>query len=116
MRKKFKPFTMKEDGNKIFMNNTVNLVNIKGSTSIHIDVQITEEGKLLFSGQDLGEVPRQVYGDSDYEYWLTLSPVEKDQLLLALIQDQYSGDDLVISKLRKYLESKGINYKFNSYA
>jgi hypothetical protein len=94
----------------------MNLVNIEGSTKIYIDVEITNEGELLFSGQDLGEAPRLFYGDSDYEYWLRLSTKEKDRLLLALIQDQYSGDELVISKLRAYLESKGIDYKFDSYA
>lgn len=98
------------------MKNEITLVNIKGPTQIHIDVEITEEGDLLFSGQDLGEAPRKYFGDSDYEYWLRISARDKDQLLVALIETLYSGDSLVISKLRDFLKSKGIDYKFDSYS
>ena len=77
------------------MTKPIKLVSCGGSTSIHIDVRITEEGDLLFSGQDIGEVPEQIFGDSDYEYWLTVPASEKDRLLLALIEKHYAGDALV---------------------
>ena len=63
----------------------VNLVQVKGPTSIYIDVEITAEGDLLFSGQDIGQAPKEFFGDSDYEYWLLLKAGEKDRVLLALL-------------------------------
>lgn len=67
------------------MTNKVILVNIQGPTSIYIDAAITDEGDLLFSGQDIGDAPNEIFGDSDYEYWLTIKAAHKDRLLLALI-------------------------------
>ena len=90
------------------MSDPIKLVSQGGSTSIHIDARITEEGDLLLSGQDIGEIPEQFFGDSDYEYWLTIPAAEKDRALLALIEKHYAGNATVISELREFLESKKI--------
>ena len=97
------------------MNEPIKLVSQGGSTSIHIDMRIDENGNLLFSGQDIGEAPEMFFGDSDYEYWLTVPASEKDRLLLALIEKHYAGDALVVSSLREFMESKNIPYNFHSH-
>jgi hypothetical protein len=97
------------------MTDKVRLVHFEGTTTIHIDAEITDEGDLLFSGQDLGQAPRELWGDSDYEYWLTIMAPNKDQVLLALIEKLYSGNPSLISELKDYLESKGIPCEFHSY-
>jgi hypothetical protein len=96
--------------------NKVNLVQVKGPTSIYIDVEITEEGDLLFSGQDIGKASEEFFGDSDYEYWLLIKAAQKDQVLLALIERFYSGNTRVISELRDFLNTKGIANEFDSYS
>jgi hypothetical protein len=58
------------------MTDSVKLAGIGGDTSIHIDVRIDENGDLLFSGQDIGNAPEEVFGDLDYEYWLTVPASE----------------------------------------
>ena len=97
------------------MTKPIKLVSQGGSTSIHIDVRIRENGDLLFSGQDIGDAPEEIFGDLDYEYWLTVPAAEKDKLLLALIEKHYAGDALVISTLREFMESKQIPCEFSSY-
>jgi hypothetical protein len=94
----------------------VSLVEVKGPTSITIDVGITGEGDLLFSGQDIGEAPKEVFGDSDYEYWLLVKAADKDRLVLALLEKFYAGNTRLISELRDFMASKGIPYQFDSYA
>jgi hypothetical protein len=97
------------------MNDPIKLVSQGGSTSIHIDMRIDENGNLLFSGQDIGSAPEEIFGDSDYEYWLTVPASEKDRLLLALLEKHYAGDALVISTLRELMESKEIPCSFFSH-
>ena len=97
------------------MNEPIKLVSQGGSTSIHIDVRINENGDLLFSGQDIGNAPEMFFGDSDYEYWLTVPAAEKDKLLLALLEKHYAGDALVVSTLRELMESKEIPCSFFSH-
>lgn len=98
------------------MKNRIKLVEIEGSTSIHIYVEITDGGDLLLSGQDLGEAPQMIWGDSDYEYWLRIKNADKEAVLLALIEKHYSGNASVVTELREYLESKEIPCEFHSYA
>ena len=97
------------------MTEPIKLVSQGGSTSIHIDVCIEKNGDLRFSGQDIGEAPEEIFGDSDYEYWLTVPAAEKDKLLLALIEKHYAGDSLVVSALREFMESKQIPCSFFSH-
>lgn len=97
------------------MTNPIKLVKQGGATSIHIDVRVEENGDLLFSGQDIGDAPEEIFGDSDYEYWLTVPAAEKDRLLLALIEKYYAGNPLVISELRELMEAQGIPCAFFSH-
>jgi hypothetical protein len=97
------------------MNEPIELVNQGGSTSIHIDVRIEKNGDLRFSGQDIGDAPEEIFGDLDYEYWLTVPAAEKDKLLLALIEKHYAGNSTVISEMREFMESKQISCEFFSY-
>ena len=97
------------------MNKPINLVSQGGSTSIYIDMSIDEKGNLVFSGQDIGSAPDEIFGDIDYEYWLTVPAAEKDKLLLALIEKHYAGDALVVSTLREIMDSRDIPYQFFSH-
>jgi len=97
------------------MNEPIKLVSQGGSTSIHIDVRIKENGDLLFSGQDIGDAPEEIFGDLDYEYWLTVPAAEKDKLFLALLEKHYAGNAMVISELREFMQSKQISCEFYSY-
>ena len=97
------------------MSKTVKLVRQGGATSIHIDVQINDKGDLLFSGQDIGAAPDEIFGDLDYEYWLTVPAAEKDRLLLALIEKTYKGNALVVSEMKEFLEERNIPYGFQTY-
>jgi len=94
----------------------IKLYESRGETSIFIDAEIKGTGDLQLSGQDVGEAPRKFYGDSDYEYWLTVSKEYKDDVLLLLLEKMYSGNSSVISEFKELLESGGIPCKFHSWA
>ena len=97
------------------MSNAIKLVRQSGSTSIYIDVRIEKNGDLRFSGQDIGSAPEEIFGDMDYEYWLTVPAAEKDRVLLVLIEKLYRGDASVMSEFRQILESNGIRHNFHSH-
>ncbi len=91
------------------------MVEERGETSVFIDAYIDDDGNFVISGQDIGKVPKEFWGDSDYEYWLSVSPKEKDKLLLTLLESLYKGDFRVISKIRSLLDEKEIEYEFNTW-
>ena len=97
------------------MTETVELVSKGGSTSVHIEVCVKNNGDLRFSGQDIGQAPATMFGDSDYEYWLTVPKNQKDRFLLALIEKLYAGNCGLISELQDLMAEKGISYEFFAY-
>ncbi len=46
----------------------VQLCEVRGETSVYIDAEINDQGSLVVSGQDVGKMPEEYWGDSDYEY------------------------------------------------
>lgn len=98
------------------MTDYVKLVQRRGPTSILIEAEINGKGDLVFSGQDIGKAPSEFFGDSDYEYWLTIRAEHKDAMLLALIEKHYAGKPCLISMIKECLESKNIPCVFNSYS
>jgi len=94
---------------------SIRLYESRGATTILIDVEITEDGRLEISGQDLGEAPQKFWGDSDYEYWVSVRPEHKDWVLLALIEKLYGGNSSADSDFMEFLRSKGIPYEFGSW-
>lgn len=91
------------------------LVRVQGPTTIHVDVAVNEKGDLVLSGQDIGQAPREVFGASDHEYFLTVRREHKDALLLALLDKLYRDDPRVVSRLRELLGAKGIPAEFFSF-
>jgi hypothetical protein len=94
---------------------SVELVRVQGPTSIHIEAAIDEKGDLVLSGQDVGQAPREVFGNSDLEYFLTVRREHKDALLLALLEQLYRDDGRAVSRLRDVLAAKGIPGEFFSF-
>ena len=97
------------------MSEVIKLVRQSRSTSIYIDARIEDDGDLRFSGQDIGEAPKQIFGKDDYEYWLTVPAAEKDRLLLALIEKVYKGNATVVSEMKEFLEERNIPCQFQTY-
>ena len=82
----------------------VTLCEERGETSIYIDAEITKDGTLQLSGQDLGQAPEEFWGDSDYEYWLVIPADQKDRVLLALLENQYAGNRRAVSEFQGFLK------------
>lgn len=87
----------------------------RGETSIFIDVEIDNNGEVLFSGQDVGKAPKEFWGDSDYEYWFIVHHDQKDLLLLSLIEKMFGGNPDAFSNFREFLIERGIDYEYGSW-
>ncbi len=100
---------------------------------VHLEAEIRPGGDLLLSGQDLGPFVEEHWGDSDYEYWVT---VKREHLgrLAALLGGEGGGgpgEGEVLPLLRRayetgrftdssgfmeWLKENGVPYEFSSYA
>ena len=104
--------------------------------TIHIDASINEEnGDFIIEGQDFGPSVKEIFGDSDYEYWLTVPVAYKadllkclrriagemgqpdesaDEFLVRLVKQQFGAVDAV-NRMKELCEEQGIPCKYFSY-
>lgn len=97
------------------MSAKVELYKSRGETSRQVSAEVDSNGKLTLSACDLGKMPEEFFGDSDYEFWATVQPEHKDAVVLALIEQLYSGHDRAVDEFIALLKSRGIPYQFQSY-
>ena len=86
-----------------------------GSDRVRIDVLVdAETGDFVMEGADTGPTVERIFGDDDYEYWVTVPKEHKDQLLLYLVQEVFGGGTGT-SAPTGWLKEKGIPHEFYSY-
>ncbi len=93
----------------------IQICEVRGSTSTFIDGVIMGNGDFQLSGQDVGKAPSESFGDSDYEFWVTVAKGDKDRLILALLDELYHDDVCASSKLMEALKKRDIPYQFGSW-
>jgi hypothetical protein len=76
-----------------------------------LQAYIDDNGDLVLAGYDLGESVREVWGDSDYEYWRRVRAEHVPEVLLQLLKERFSVD----TEFRQWLETNGIKAELQSW-
>jgi hypothetical protein len=72
----------------------------------YLGAEIDAAGALVISSVESGPLCEAMRGDLDAESWLTIAPAFKDELLLRLLADRFTGAQELVS----YLEEHGIPF------
>ena len=122
----------------------VQLYEERGEASRFIDAEITKDGDIVMTGQDLGKITEEFWGDSDYEFFVYIPASYKDDVyrvlleklskdypeavnkldkfrltedaVLALIEKLYAGNPKAVDDFKDYMRSQGIPAEFDSWA
>jgi hypothetical protein len=104
-------------------------------TIVEVDLVIKTNGDLIVDGWDFGAAPRELFGDSDYEYWLTIrsedkarvleellaesketdTATDKDALLIDLLLTRFGNSRTPDGDFQKWLDVRAIPYSFDSW-
>jgi hypothetical protein len=71
-------------------------------------------GTIMVDTQDMGPLVQQVFGDSDYEFWIRVPPEAVGRLAFALLKKLYAGRD--VDEVRDFCAAEGIPYEGGSWA
>lgn len=88
--------------------------NTNNNTST-LEATLEADGKLVLSGCDAGPAAKEFFGDSDYEYWITVPAEARDRLLLELLKQCFGNRSTPSSDFMEWLKRLGIPYEFMSY-
>lgn len=76
-----------------------------------LTARINDHDDLTLEGVDADKDTEKFFGDSDYEYWLTVPKDFKETILLHLIKERFSS----VHDLKAWLEEKDIPLTLTSY-
>ena len=75
-----------------------------------LTAKIGDNGDLILEGIDAGKDVEELFGDSDFEYWLTIPKDFKETILLHLIKERFTS----AHDMKAWLEQKEIPATFES--
>ncbi len=89
----------------------------EGVETTSIDADFNDAGHLIISGQDMGPSVEMFWGDSDYEYYLSISNEDVNKLCLVLLKEGFNSiSPLGFSEVRELCKENNINTEFNYWA
>jgi hypothetical protein len=64
----------------------------------------------------MGTRVKEVWGDSDYEFWVDVPATALRKLAFALLREKYTGQDKAVDEFRAFCKREDIEHEWNSYA
>jgi hypothetical protein len=81
-----------------------------------IDLSVDADGAVRLEAQDMGTAVREVWGDSDYEFWVDVPAAALRKLVFALLCEKYSGRDGAVDEFAAFCKQQNIEHEWGSYA
>lgn len=89
-------------------------VEVGGTRSV-LSAERNIRGSLVIAGQDLGRAPNELFGDSDYEYWITIPPRYAKDIDIATLREVANDEPGGSRAIRAWLEERGVRFRLGSY-
>ena len=81
-----------------------------------VNLSINADGSVRLEAQDMGTRVEEIWGDSDYEFWVDVPATALCKLVFALLREKYAGRDKAVDELTAFCKREGIEHKWGSYA
>jgi hypothetical protein len=80
-----------------------------------INLDVSETGAVKIEAQDMGKVVEEMWGNSDYEFWVEIPESEVQGLLFALLKEKYAGLSGSVDEFREFCEQNNIKHRWDSW-
>jgi hypothetical protein len=87
----------------------------EGDNFRSIIVTLEPDGTLMLDAQDMGSLVKEVWGDSDYEFWCRIPPEAAAKLAYVLLKKLYAGREQAVEELRTLCAAENIPHENGSY-
>ena len=95
---------------------SIELARRQGPEFRSVRVSLDNDGTITMDAQDMGPAVENVWGDSDYEFWVRTAPAAVPKLAFELLREKFAGRLDAVDALRDWCKTHGIEHVFDSYA
>jgi hypothetical protein len=87
----------------------------EGDSFRSVRVSVNDDGSVRLDAQDMGKQVEDVWGDSDYEFWVDVPATALPKLAFALLREKYAGRSGAVDEFRAFCKREDIEHKWDSY-
>ena len=80
----------------------------EGTNFRRVDLRLEEGGAIVLEGQDMGPIVEEVWGDSDYEFWVRVEPASLSKLAYELLREKFAGR-LYVNAFRFWVRARPVS-------
>jgi hypothetical protein len=88
----------------------------EGTEFRRVDLMLKDDGSIVLEGQDMGPAVEQVWGDTDYEYWVRVAPPALPKLAFELLAEKFAGQLDAVQAFRDWCRTRAVEHEFGNYA
>ncbi len=87
----------------------------EGDSFRSIRLSVNPDESIRLDAQDMGKHVEEVWGDSDYEFWVDVSAAAIHKLVFALLREKYVGRERAVDEFRAFCEREKIEHVWDSW-
>ena len=88
----------------------------KGDNFRSVRLSVNADRSVRLDAQDMGKPVQNVWGDSDYEFWVDVPARALRKLAFTLLREKYAGRSGAVDEFRAFCKRENIEHEWGSYA
>jgi hypothetical protein len=88
----------------------------EGAEFRSVRLTVKPDGSVLLDAQDMGKSVEEIWGDTDYEFWVDVPATAIRKLVFALLRDRYAARSGAVDEFNKFCKTEGIDHEWGNWA
>lgn len=95
---------------------TIEIARREGTEFRSVRLSIEDGGTIKMEAQDIGPRVSQIWGDSDYEFWVNVAPAALPKLAFELLREKFADRLDAVDAFRDWCKTHGVEHEFGNWA
>jgi hypothetical protein len=87
----------------------------EGDSFRSVRLSVNADGSIKLDAQDMGTLVKEMWGDSDYEFWIDVPASALSKLVFSLLREKYTGRDKAVDEFRAFCKKEEIEHEWDSW-
>jgi hypothetical protein len=87
----------------------------EGDNFRSVRLSVDADGSIKLDTQDMGTLVKEIWGDSDYEFWVDVPASALPKLVFVLLREKYTGRDTAVDEFRAFCKQEEIEHEWDNW-